>query len=199
MSTGLIVTVVVVGILALIGIYVVVVYNGLVRLRNMYKNAFSQIDVQLKRRYDLIPNLVETAKAYMGHERQTLEAVIAARNVASDARIAAAANPGDPAALSQLSHAEAGLGGVMGRLFAVSEAYPDLKANQNMMQLTEELTTTENKVAFSRQAYNDSVLAFNNKREVFPNNLVAGMFSFHEAALFELEAEAERVAPKVQF
>ena len=176
-----------------------VVYNGLVRLRNMYKNAFSQIDVQLKRRYDLIPNLVETAKAYMGHERQTLEAVIAARNVASDARIAAAANPGDPAALSQLSHAEAGLGGVMGRLFAVSEAYPDLKANQNMMQLTEELTTTENKVAFSRQAFNDSVLAFNNKREVFPNNLVAGIFSFQEAALFEVEAEAERVAPKVQF
>jgi LemA protein len=199
MDTGLIFTVVVVGILALIGIYVVVVYNGLVRLRNMYKNAFSQIDVQLKRRYDLIPNLVETAKAYMGHERQTLEAVIAARNVASDARIAAAANPGDPAALSQLSHAEAGLGGVMGRLFAVSEAYPDLKANQNMMQLTEELTTTENKVAFSRQAYNDSVLAFNNKREVFPNNLVAGIFSFQEAALFEVEAEAERVAPKVQF
>jgi LemA protein len=198
-STGLIVTVVAVGILALIGIFVVVVYNGLVRLRNMYKNAFSQIDVQLKRRYDLIPNLVETAKAYMGHERQTLEAVIAARNVASDARIAAAANPGDPAALSQLSHAEAGLGGVMGRLFAVSEAYPDLKANQNMMQLTEELTTTENKVAFSRQAYNDSVLAFNNKREVFPNNLVAEIFSFQEAALFEVEEEAERVAPKVQF
>lgn len=198
-STGLIVTVIAVGIIVLIGIFVVVVYNGLVRLRNMYKNAFSQIDVQLKRRYDLIPNLVETAKAYMGHERQTLEAVIAARNVASDARIAAAANPGDPAALSQLSHAEAGLGGVMGRLFAVSEAYPDLKANQNMMQLTEELTTTENKVAFSRQAYNDSVLAFNNKREVFPNNLVAEIFSFQEAALFEVEEEAERVAPKVQF
>jgi LemA protein len=199
MSMNLIVTVAVVGILALIGIYVVVVYNGLVRLRNMYKNAFSQIDVQLKRRYDLIPNLVETAKAYMGHERQTLEAVIAARNVASDARVAAAANPGDPAALSQLGHAEAGLGGMLGRLFAVSEAYPDLKANQNMMQLTEELTTTENKVAFSRQAYNDSVLAFNNKREVFPNNIIAGIFSFHEAALFEVEAEAERVAPKVQF
>jgi LemA protein len=198
-STGLIVTVIAVGIIVLIGIYVVVVYNGLVRLRNMYKNAFSQIDVQLKRRYDLIPNLVETAKAYMGHERQTLEAVIAARNVASDARVAAAANPGDPAALSQLGHAEAGLGGMLGRLFAVSEAYPDLKANQNMMQLTEELTTTENKVAFSRQAYNDSVLAFNNKREVFPNNLVAEIFSFQEAALFEVEEEAERVAPKVQF
>ncbi|MES2981632.1 MAG: LemA family protein [Verrucomicrobiota bacterium] len=199
MSAGIIIVIVVVGLLAVIGIFVMGVYNGLVRLRNMYKNAFSQIDVQLKRRYDLIPNLVETAKAYMGHERQTLEAVIAARNVASDARVAAAANPGNPAALSQLGQAEAGLGGMLGRLFAVSEAYPDLKANQNMMQLTEELTTTENKVAFSRQAYNDSVLAFNNKREVFPNNIIAGMFSFQEAALFEIEAAAERVAPKVQF
>ena len=195
----IVVLIVVIGLLAVIGILVVGVYNSLVRLRNMYKNAFSQIDVQLKRRYDLIPNLVETAKAYMGHERETLEAVIAARNSASDARVAAAANPGNPAALSQLGHADAGLTGMMGRLFAVSEAYPDLKANQNMMQLTEELTTTENKVAFARQAYNDSVLAFNNKREVFPNNIVAGMFSFQEAALFEIEAAAERVAPKVQF
>ncbi len=202
MTSGLliiVILVVVVGLLAVFGIFVVAIYNGLVRLRNLYKNAFSQIDVQLKRRYDLIPNLVETAKAYMGHERETLEAVIAARNSASDARVAAAANPGDPAALSQLGHAEAGLGGMLGRLFAVSEAYPDLKANQNMMQLTEELTTTENKVAFARQAYNDSVLAFNNKREVFPNNIIAGMFSFQEAALFEIEAEVERVAPKVQF
>lgn len=199
MGAGLIIVIVVVGFLALIGIMVAGLYNSLVRLRNMYKNAFSQIDVQLKRRYDLIPNLVETAKAYMGHERETLEAVIAARNSASDARVAAAANPGNPAALSQLGQAEAGLSGVMGRLFAVSEAYPDLKANQNMMQLTEELTTTENKIAFARQAYNDSVLAFNNKREVFPNNIVAGMFSFQEAALFEVEAAAERVAPKVQF
>jgi LemA protein len=195
----IVVLIVVIGLLAVIGILVVGVYNSLVRLRNMYKNAFSQIDVQLKRRYDLIPNLVETAKAYMGHERETLEAVIAARNSASDARVAAAANPGNPAALSQLGQADAGLTGMMGRLFAVSEAYPDLKANQNMMQLTEELTTTENKVAFARQAYNDSVLAFNNKREVFPNNIVAGMFSFQEAALFEIEAAAERVAPKVQF
>jgi LemA protein len=194
-----IIVIVVVGLLALIGIFAVAVYNGLVRLRNMYKNAFSQIDVQLKRRYDLIPNLVETAKAYMSHESQTLEAVIAARNSASDARVAAAANPGDPAALSKLGHAEAGLGGMLGRLFAVSEAYPDLKANQNMMQLTEELTTTENKVAFSRQAYNDSVLSYNNKREVFPNNIIAGMFSFQEAALFEIESVVERVAPKVQF
>jgi LemA protein len=199
MSAGLIIVVVVIGLLAVIGILIASIYNGLVRLRNLYKNSFSQIDVQLKRRYDLIPNLVETAKAYMGHERETLEAVIAARNSASDARVAAAANPGDPAALSQLSHADAGLGGMLGRLFAVSEAYPDLKANQNMMQLTEELTTTENKVAFARQAYNDSVLAFNNKREVFPNNIIAGMFSFQEAALFEIEAAAEREAPKVQF
>jgi LemA protein len=200
MTTGFImVFIVVVGLLALIGIFSVAIYNGLVRLRNMYKNAFSQIDVQLKRRYDLIPNLVETAKAYMSHESQTLEAVIAARNSASDARVEAAANPGDPAALSKLGHAEAGLGGMLGRLFAVSEAYPDLKANQNMMQLTEELTTTENKVAFSRQAYNDSVLSYNNKREVFPNSIIAGMFSFQEAALFEIESVVERVAPKVQF
>jgi LemA protein len=175
------------------------VYNGLVKLRNMFKNAFSQIDVQLKRRHDLIPNLVETAKAYMAHESGTLEAVIAARNGAESARQAAAANPGDAAALQKLGAAEAGLGGVLGRLFAVSEAYPDLKANQNMMQLTEELTTTENKVAFSRQAYNDSVLAYNNKREVFPNNIFAGMFGFAEAALFEIESPAEREAPKVQF
>lgn len=199
MEIGYIALIVVVGLLGLLVIFVIGVYNALVRLRNMYKNAFSQIDVQLKRRYDLIPNLVETAKAYLGHERETLEAVIAARNVASDARVAAAANPGDPAALGQLGQAEAGLGGVLGRLFAVAEAYPDLKANQNMMQLSEELTTTENKVAFSRQAYNDSVMTYNNKREVFPNNVVAGMFGFQQAALFEIESAAERIAPKVQF
>jgi LemA protein len=197
--SGMVVLMVVVGFVGLLVIFMIGVYNALVRLRNMYKNAFSQIDVQLKRRYDLIPNLVETAKAYLGHERETLEAVIAARNVASDARVAAAANPGDPAALGQLGQAEAGLGGVLGRLFAVAEAYPDLKANQNMMQLSEKLTTTENKVAFSRQAYNDSVMTYNNKREVFPNNVVAGMFGFNEAALFEIESAAERIAPKVQF
>lgn len=191
--------VVVVGLVALIGIFAMGVYNGLVKLRNLYKNSFSQIDVQLKRRHDLIPNLVETAKAYMSHERGTLEAVIAARNSAEGAREVAAANPGDPAALAQLGKAEAGLGGVLGRLFAVAEAYPDLKANQNMMQLSEELTSTENKVAFARQAYNDSVLTYNNKREVFPNNMIAGMFGFSEAALFEIEVEAEREAPKVQF
>ena len=198
-GAGLIVIIVVVGLIAVVGLFAMGIYNGLVKLRNMYKNAFSQIDVQLKRRHDLIPNLVETAKAYMGHERETLEAVIAARNVASGAREAAAANPGDPAALAKLGQAEAGLGGVVGRLFAVAEAYPDLKANQNMMQLSEELTTTENKVAFSRQAYNDSVLAYNNKREVFPNNILAGMFGFSEAALFEIDVAAEREAPKVQF
>lgn len=191
--------IVVVGLIGLIGLFAMGVYNGLVKLRNMYKNAFSQIDVQLKRRHDLIPNLVETAKAYMSHECETLEAVIAARNVAAGARQAAASDPGNPQALGQLGQAEAGLGGVLGRLFAVAEAYPDLKANQNMMQLTEELTTTENKIAFSRQAYNDSVLAFNNKREVFPNNIFAGIFGFSEAALFEIEVEAEREAPKVQF
>jgi len=198
-GTGIVVLLVVIGLLAVVGIFAMTLYNGLVRLRNLYKNAFSQIDVQLKRRYDLIPNLVETAKAYMSHERETLEAVIAARNAASGARETAAANPGDPAALEQLGKAEAGLGGVLGRLFAVAEAYPDLKANQNMMQLSEELTTTENKVAFSRQAYNDTVLAYNNKREVFPNNLIAGMFGFMQAALFEVDAPAEREAPKVKF
>jgi len=199
MASGLIGIIVVIGIVALLGLFVMVIYNGLVRLRNMYKNAFSQIDVQLKRRHDLIPNLVETAKAYMSHERETLEAVIAARNVAEGAREEAAAAPGDPAALDKLGQAEAGLGGVLGRLFAVAEAYPDLKANQNMMQLSEELTTTENKVAFSRQGYNDSVLSYNNKREVFPNNIVAGIFGFNEAAFFEIDVEAEREAPKIEF
>ena len=191
--------VVVIGLVALVGIFVIGVYNGLVQLRNIFKNAFSQIDVQLKRRHDLIPNLVETAKAYMAHESGTLEAVIAARNGAESARQAAAAKPGDAASLQKLGAAEAGLGGVLGRLFAVSEAYPDLKANQNMMQLTEELTTTENKVAFSRQAYNDSVLAYNNKREVFPNIFFAGIFGFAEGALFEIESPAEREAPEVKF
>ncbi|MDX1679484.1 MAG: LemA family protein [Akkermansiaceae bacterium] len=193
----------VVGAIALIGLillfFVISIYNGLVKLRNVYKNAFAQIDVQLKRRHDLIPNLVETAKGYMSHERETLDAVISARNMAESARKAAAANPGDPATINQLGQAEGGLGGTLGRLFAVAEAYPDLKANQNMMQLSEELTTTENKVAFARQAYNDSVMTFNTKREVFPNNIIAGMFNFNEAALFEIEDEAEKSAPKVEF
>ncbi len=199
MTAGFITLIVALGILALLVFFVIGVYNGLVRLRNMYRNAFSQIDVQLKRRHDLIPNLVETAKAYMSHERGTLEAVIAARNVAEGARQAAAGAPGDPGMMEKLGAAEAGLGGVIGRLFAVAEAYPDLKANENMMQLSEELTTTENKVSFARQAYNDSVLSYNNKREVFPNNVVAGAFGFKEAAFFEIDVEAEREAPKVQF
>lgn len=179
--------------------FVIAKYNGLVVARNLYRNSFAQIDVQLKRRYDLIPNLVETAKAYMSHERETLEAVIAARNQASGARAAAAANPGDPAAMMALSQAEAGLGGVLGRLFALSEAYPDLKANQTMAQLSEELTSTENRVAFARQAYNDAVMSYNNQREVFPTNIIAGMFNFTAAQLFEITNSAEREAVKVQF
>jgi LemA protein len=198
-SAGLIGILIVGGLVVLIGLFVMGIYNGLVRLRNMFKNALSQIDVQLKRRHDLIPNLVETAKAYMAHESETLEAVIAARNGAESARVTAAANPGDAAALASLGQAEAGLGGVLGKLFAVSEAYPDLKANQNMIQLSEELTTTENKVAFSRQAYNDAVLAYNNKREVFPNNIFASIFGFAEAAMFQIEVAAEREVPVVKF
>ena len=193
------ITLLVLVVLAVLVLWGIGVYNGLVRSRNGYRNAFAQIDVQLKRRHELIPNLVETAKAYMSHERETLEAVISARNMAEGARSAAAANPGDAAAIANLAGAEAGLGGVLGRLFALAEAYPDLKANQNMMQLTEELTTTENKVSFARQAYNDSVMSYNNSREVFPANIVAGMFRFTEAALFEIKNEAEREAVKVQF
>ena len=185
--------------LGLLLLFVIGQYNGLVVLRNRFKNAFAQIDVQLKRRYDLIPNLVETAKAYMQHESKTLEAVTAARNLAQTAGGRAAANPGDPAAMRELAGAEAGLTGALGRLLAVAEAYPDLKANQNMMQLTEELTSTENKVAFARQAYNDAVMAYNTKREVFPTNIVAGIFNFAAAELFQVDNAAERQAPKVSF
>lgn len=174
-------------------------YNTLVTLRNRFKNAFAQIDVQLKRRYDLIPNLVETAKGYMKHERETLEAVIAARNTAYAASKVAAANPADAGAVKDLLGAEAGLGGALSRLMVVAEQYPDLKANQNMMQLTEELTSTENKISFARQAFNDAVTMFNTKREVFPTNLIAGLFNFGEAQLFEVENATERQAPKVQF
>ena len=174
-------------------------YNGLVALRNRFKNAFAQIDVQLKRRYDLIPNLVETAKGYIKHERETLEAVTQARNLAQTAGGRAAANPGDPQAMKDLSGAEAGLTGALGRLLAVAEAYPDLKANQNMMQLTEELTSTENKVAFARQAYNDSVMSYNTQREVFPTNIIAGMFQFQAAELFQIDNPEEKQAPKVSF
>jgi LemA protein len=175
------------------------IYNKLVTLRNRYKNAFAQIDVQLKRRYDLIPNLVETAKGYMAHERGTLEAVTQARNIAYAASKAAAANPGDPGAVKSLMAAESGLAGTLSRLMVVSEQYPDLKANQNMMQLTEELTSTENKISFARQAYNDSVMAYNTDREVFPSNLLAGMFNFAPAELFVVDKPEEKEAPKVSF
>ena len=174
-------------------------YNSLVQLRNRFRNAFAQIDVQLKRRHDLIPNLVETAKGYLSHERETLEAVIAARNSAETARQRAASDPGNAEAMRSLATAEAGLSGVLGRLFALSEAYPDLKANTTMMQLSEELTTTENKVAFARQAFNDAVMSYNNKREMFPSNMIAQAFNFEAAELFEIESEAERAPVQVNF
>jgi LemA protein len=187
------------GIIVVLFVWIVGMYNGLVMLRNRFKNAFAQIDVQLKRRYDLIPNLVETAKGYMAHERETLEAVIQARNQAATAGKAAAQNPGDSGAMAGLMGAEGALTGALGRLFALSEAYPDLKANQNMMQLTEELTTTENKISFARQAYNDAVMVYNTKRESFPANMVANTFNFSAAMLFEIEDEAQKEAPKVSF
>lgn len=188
-------------ILAVFLVWGVAVYNGLVTLRNGYRNAFAQIDVQLQRRFDLIPNLVETAKAYLSHERETLEAVVAARSAAQSGLAAAKAHPGDPEAMAQLAAAQGQLNAGLGRLLAVAEAYPDLKANQNMMQLTEELTSTENKVAFARQAFNDAVMAFNNKREVFPSSLVAGMFDFAPAVQLAIPGDRAEVreAPKVQF
>jgi LemA protein len=175
------------------------IYNGLVTLRNRFKNAFAQIDVQLKRRYDLIPNLVETAKGYMQHERETLEAVISARNNAVSANNQAAADPGNATAMTSLMGAETALTGTLGRLFAVMEAYPDLKANQNMLALQEELTSTENRIAFARQAYNDGVMTYNIARETFPSNIVAGMFSFKEASLFEVTNATEKEPVKVAF
>ena len=192
-------------ILGLIGLALVVVfwgiavYNGLVTARNAYKNSFAQIDVQLNRRYDLIPNLVEVAKGYIKHERETLEAVIAARGAAMSGLSAAKANPGDVGAMQQLGAAEGQLTGALGRLMAVSEAYPDLKANQTMMQLSEELTSTENKVAFARQAFNDSVMSYNNRREVFPSSVVANMSGFQPAALLEITEPVKREAVKVSF
>jgi LemA protein len=174
-------------------------YNRFVELRNRFQNAFAQIDVQLKRRYDLIPNLVETAKAYLAHERGTLEAVIAARNQASAASQKVGGNASDAAAMQGLVTAESGLTGALGRLFAVVEAYPDLKANQNMMQLTEELTSTENKISFARQAYNDSIMVYNTAIEVFPGSMVAKAFNFVRGVLFEISTPAEREAPKVSF
>lgn len=199
MGSAISLFVIIVVVVAFVGLFVAGIYNGLVALRNRYKNAFAQIDVQLKRRYDLIPNLVETAKAYLKHERETLEAVIAARGAAQAAGARAAGNPGDPSAMRALAGAESGLSGALGRLFALSEAYPDLKANQNMAQLTEELTSTENKISFARQAYNDSVMAYNTRRESFPANLVAGVFHFGPAEAFEIANPAEKEAPKVSF
>jgi LemA protein len=180
-------------------VFIIGAYNSLVTLRNRYKNAYSQIDVQLKRRYDLIPNLVETAKGYLAHERGTLEAVIAARNTAVTANTRAAQNPGDSSAMKEISSAESALSGVMGRLFALAESYPDLKANTTMLNLMEELTSTENKVSFARQAYNDSVMAYNTRREVFPTNLIAGPFNFGPAELFVIEKPEQKDAPKVSF
>ncbi|MFQ3167554.1 MAG: LemA protein [Limisphaerales bacterium] len=171
----------------IIGLWVMGIYNGLIRKRNAKDNNYSQIGIQLTRKYDLIPNLVKLVKGYMKHERTTLEEVIQARNMAANANAAVSANPSDPEAMKQMVAAEGTLGGVMGRLFALSEAYPDLKANQNMMQLTEELTSTENKVTFARQAFNDSVMGYNNALQVFPANMVAGMFGFVEAIFFEVE------------
>jgi LemA protein len=176
-----------VGLAVIVGLWVMGIYNGLIRKRNAKDNNYSQIGIQLTRKYDLIPNLVKLVKGYMKHERTTLEEVIQARNMAANANAAVSANPSDPAAMKQMVAAEGTLGGVMGRLFALSESYPDLKANQNMMQLTEELTSTENKVTFARQAFNDSVMGYNNALQVFPANTVAGMFGFTEAIFFEVE------------
>jgi LemA protein len=199
MSTTLIVLGVLLAIVVVLGLWIAGIYNTLVALRNRFKNAFAQIDVQLKRRYDLIPNLVETAKGYLKHERETLEAVIKARNIAAAAAQAVAANPADANAMRGLIGAETGLTGALSRLMVVSEQYPELKANQNMMQLTEELTSTENKIAFARQAYNDSVMTYNTTRETFPNVIFAGTFGFQAAELFKVEDAAERNAPKVSF
>ena len=199
MTIALIILGILAAIVVVLGLWVAGIYNSLVALRNRFKNAFAQIDVQLKRRYDLIPNLVETAKGYLKHERETLEAVIKARNIAAAAAQTAAANPADGNAMRGLLSAETGLAGALSRLMVVSEAYPDLKANQNMMQLTEELTSTENKIAFARQAYNDSVMVYNTTRETFPNVIFAGMFGFLPAELFKIDDPTERNAPKVSF
>ncbi|MFT6710175.1 MAG: LemA protein [Arenicella sp.] len=195
MGTGTVLLIIFIGII----FFGVGMYNRLVAARNGYKNAFAQIDVQLTRRHDLIPNLVETAKGYMAHEKDTLEAVINARNSAVSGLNAAKADPSNPDAMKQLGQAEQGLSGALGKLFALSESYPDLKASENMMQLSEELTTTENKVSFARQAYNDMVMMYNNLREQFPSNFIANWFAFTSAQLLELEDEAMKQAPKVEF
>ena len=201
MTTGLALLLILIGLVLAIAAWVIGVYNGLITARNLFKNAFAQIDVQLQRRFDLIPNLIETAKGFMAHERQTLEAVVTARGAAISGLNAAKANPGDAGAMAELAASQGMLNGALGRLLAVVEAYPDLKASQNMMQVTDELTSTENKVAFARQAYNDSAMLYNNKREVFPSNIIAGIFNFAQAALLDIPADkAEaRSAPKVQF
>ena len=199
MATGLIFIGVVILLVFLVLIFVIGGYNALVTLRNRYKNAYSQIDVQLKRRYDLIPNLVEAAKGYLQHERGTLEAVIHARNAAVTANTRAAQNPGDASAMKEISSAESALSGVMGRLFALAEAYPNLKANTTMISLMEELTSTENKVSFARQAYNDAVMTYNTRREVFPTNFIASTFNFTPAELFVIEKSEQKEAPKVAF
>jgi LemA protein len=185
--------------LLMFGMFFVRIYNKLVQLRNRFKNAYSQIDVQLKRRYDLIPNLVETAKGYMKHESETLEAVIQARNQAMSAGQAAAQSPGDPTAMQGIVGAETALTGTLGKLFALSESYPDLKANENMLSIQEELSSTENRIAFARQSYNDSVMHFNTRRESFPDTIIANTFNFAEAMLWEIEAEEERENVKVSF
>lgn len=195
MGTGTILLILFVGLI----LFGVGMYNRLVAGRNSYKNAFAQIDVQLTRRHDLIPNLVETAKGYMAHEKETLEAVINARNAAVNGLNNAKADPSNPDAMKQLGQAEQGLSGALGRLFALSESYPDLKANENMMQLSEELTTTENKVSFARQAFNDAVMMYNNLREQFPSNFIANWFQFQAAELLEIEDEGMRQVPKIDF
>ncbi len=193
-------TIVVLAAIALVFIvFVVGIYNGMVKLRNRYKNAFSQIDVQLKRRHDLIPNLVNVVKGYMKHEQETLTQVIEARNQAVTAQKAASENPGDPVAMKKMMQAESGLNGSLGRLLMIAESYPDLKANENMMSLQEELTSTENKVAYARQGYNDAVTSYNTAREVFPAVLFAGMLGFSQAELLEVEKAIEREAPSVNF
>lgn len=199
MSPALITLIVLAVLFVIFGLWLAGLYNGLVTLRNRFKNAFAQIDLQLKRRYDLIPNLVETAKGYLKHERETLEAVIQARNIAATAAKAAAADPASASALKGLAGAESGLAGALSRLMMVTEAYPDLKANENMMRLTEELTSTENKIAFARQAFNDSVMTYNTRRETFPTVVFAGAFGFQPAELYAIETPAERIAPKVTF
>lgn len=199
MNTAVIILIALLSMLLLAAAWAASIYNSLVALRNRFKNAYAQIDVQLKRRYDLIPNLVETAKGYLKHERETLEAVIKARNVAYAAAQTAAANPADAGAIRSVATAESGLAGALSRLMVVSEQYPDLKANQNMLQVSEELTSTENKIAFARQAYNDAVMGYNTSRETFPNVLLASMFGFSAAEAFKVEDPAERTAPRVSF